>query len=158
MDVEFSGRMTFANLKAIKTNLGRRLLTTNYIRAAYGVNQWDLCAFGQEDPPCLCCPVPVEMLDEDVPAHLTDFGNFEPDYVDDDDRESKRGYDYLEVFEGDDDMEALNKIPSSEWKLRKATKEDWIDRLSDEADIVTKANGKRGVDVSYSISEYAVKS
>eukprot|EP01051_Picozoa_sp_SAG22_P015667 SAG22_NODE_2082_length_3036_cov_40.046646_4_plen_158_part_00 len=157
MDVEFSGRMTFANLKAIKTNSGRRLLTTNYIRAAHGVNQWDLCADVGRGR-VLAHWIHVQMLNKDVPAHLTCHGNLEPDYVDGDDYESKRGYDYLEVFEGDDDMEALNKIPYCEWKLRKATKEDWIDRLSDEADIVTKANGKRGVDVSYSISEYAVKS
>eukprot|EP01051_Picozoa_sp_SAG22_P019631 SAG22_NODE_3686_length_1578_cov_43.668019_1_plen_45_part_00 len=35
---------------------------------------------------------------------------------------------------------------------REATKEDWIEFLAADGDIVTKANGEFGVDVSYSIS------
>eukprot|EP01051_Picozoa_sp_SAG22_P011648 SAG22_NODE_1140_length_5387_cov_200.511250_3_plen_126_part_00 len=125
MDVEFSSPdLKISNLRAIKTNLGRRMLTTNYMRQENFLPQWDLCSNDFS---------PVEMLDKDVPAHLVlhIYDSEEEDYID---------------------------IYDSDGEVKKPTKEDYVEHLAVDGVIVTRANGEFGVDVSDSISEYAVKS
>eukprot|EP01051_Picozoa_sp_SAG22_P021793 SAG22_NODE_4958_length_1122_cov_7.331378_2_plen_129_part_01 len=129
--MEFSGKMTFANLKAIKTNYGRQMLTTNY-RNDTSVRQWDLKDV-MEICPGLSSPRVIEFLDvnPDVPAYLS--GDYDSD-------EEQEGH----LSEG----EWVGGEVGGEWKRREATKEDWIDQLANFGDIVTKANAEFGVDVS----------